>query len=76
MSALHDFSVDVVQKRILELLPLSPPYFEKDALTDKPARFFVNEIIREKALEISSNVPSIKNSETKITSIEEALKGF
>ncbi len=52
MSALNDFSVDVVQKRILELLPLSPPYFEKDALTDKPARFFVNEIIREKALEI------------------------
>lgn len=50
ISALNDFSVDVVQKRILELLPESPPYFEKDALTDKPARFFVTEIIREKAL--------------------------
>ncbi|MGI6047292.1 MAG: GTPase Era [Petrimonas sp.] len=50
ISALNNFSIDVVQKRILELLPESPPYFEKDALTDKPARFFVNEIIREKAL--------------------------
>lgn len=50
ISALNNFSVDVVQKRILELLPDSPPYFEKDALTDKPARFFVAEIIREKAL--------------------------
>ncbi|MDO5523604.1 MAG: GTPase Era [Bacteroidia bacterium] len=50
ISALNNFSVDVVQKRVLELLPESPPYFEKDALTDKPARFFVSEIIREKAL--------------------------
>ena len=50
ISALNNFSIDSVQKRILELLPESPPYFEKDALTDKPARFFVNEIIREKAL--------------------------
>lgn len=50
ISALNNFSVDQVQNRILELLPESPPYFEKDALTDKPARFFVAEIIREKAL--------------------------
>ncbi len=50
ISALNNFSIDIVQKRILELLPEYPPYFEKDALTDKPARFFVNEIIREKAL--------------------------
>ena len=50
ISALNNFSVDVVQKRILELLPESPPYFEKGALTDKPARFFVAEIFREKAL--------------------------
>lgn len=50
ISALNDFNIDTVQKRILELLPESPPYFEKDALTDKPARFFVTEIIREKAL--------------------------
>ena len=50
ISALNNFSIDLVQKRVLELLPESPPYFEKDALTDKPARFFVAEIIREKAL--------------------------
>ena len=37
-------------ERIVELLPPSPPYFGKDALTDKPARFFVTEIIREKIL--------------------------
>lgn len=50
VSALNNFNMDVIQKRVLELLPESPPYFEKDALTDKPARFFVAEIIREKAL--------------------------
>jgi GTP-binding protein Era len=42
--------VDVVLKRVKELLPDSPPYFEKDQWTDKPARFFVSEIIREKIL--------------------------
>lgn len=50
VSALKKFNVDVVFKRILELLPESPPFFEKDQLTDKPARFFVTEIIREKIL--------------------------
>lgn len=50
ISALNRFGVAPVQKRILALLPDSPPFFEKDALTDKPARFFVSEIIREKAL--------------------------
>lgn len=50
ISALNDFNVDRVQQRVLELLPESPPYFENDALTDKPVRFFVTEIIREKAL--------------------------
>lgn len=50
ISALNKFNVTAVQKRILELLPESPPYFEKDALTDRPARFFVTEIIREKIL--------------------------
>ncbi|HZJ80012.1 MAG TPA: GTPase Era [Dysgonamonadaceae bacterium] len=50
ISALGNFSVDLIKRRIVELLPVSPPYFEKDALTDKPARFFVTEIIREKAL--------------------------
>ncbi len=50
ISATKNFSVDLIKRRIIELLPISPPYFEKDALTDKPARFFVTEIIREKAL--------------------------
>ncbi|MBQ7494787.1 MAG: GTPase Era [Bacteroidaceae bacterium] len=50
ISALHRFGVDQVLKRIKELLPESPAYFDKDALTDKPARFFVTEIIREKIL--------------------------
>lgn len=50
MSALAKFNVDTVLKRIKELLPDSPPYFEKDQWTDKPARFFVTEIIREKIL--------------------------
>lgn len=50
ISALHKFSIDQLFNRILELIPESPPYFEKDALTDKPMRFFVSEIIREKIL--------------------------
>ena len=50
ISALAKFNVDVVLKRIKELLPDSPPYFGKDQLTDKPARFFATEIIREKIL--------------------------
>lgn len=50
ISALTNFNVDYVKRRIEELMPESPPYFEKDALTDKPARFFVTEIIREKIL--------------------------
>ena len=50
ISATSKFNVDYVMKRIKELLPNSPPYFGKDQWTDKPARFFVNEIIREKIL--------------------------
>lgn len=50
ISAINKFNIDIVKKRVLELLPESPPYFEKDALTDRPARFFVTEIIREKIL--------------------------
>lgn len=50
ISALHKFGTDILMNRIKELLPECPPYFEKDALTDKPARFFVTEIIREKIL--------------------------
>lgn len=50
ISALNKFGVDMLLNRIKELLPDSPPYFDKDQLTDKPARFFVSEIIREKIL--------------------------
>jgi GTP-binding protein Era len=50
ISALENFNVKEVFARILELLPVSPPYYPKDALTDKPERFFVNETIREKIL--------------------------
>ncbi|WNM19117.1 GTPase Era [Flavobacterium capsici] len=50
ISALENFNVKEVFARILELLPESPPYYPKDALTDKPERFFVNETIREKIL--------------------------
>lgn len=49
-SAKEHFNVSNLMKRIVELLPESAPYFGKDALTDKPARFFVTEIIREKIL--------------------------
>ena len=50
ISAKNKFGVDMLLKRIGELLPESPAYFDKDQLTDKPARFFVSEIIREKIL--------------------------
>ncbi|MBQ8866538.1 MAG: GTPase Era [Bacteroidaceae bacterium] len=50
ISASNRFNVDVVLRRVRELLPDSPPYFGKDQWTDKPARFFVTEIIREKIL--------------------------
>jgi len=50
ISASNKFNVDYVLKRVKELLPDSPPYFDKDQWTDKPARFFVSEIIREKIL--------------------------
>lgn len=58
LSAKENFNVANLMKRIVELLPDSPPYFGKDALTDKPARFFVTEIIREKILlEYDKEVP-------------------
>ena len=50
ISALRSFQTEVVFNRIIELLPESPAFFPKDQLTDKPERFFVNEIIREKIL--------------------------
>ncbi|MBQ0057149.1 MAG: GTPase Era [Bacteroidales bacterium] len=50
ISALHGFGTDILLSKIKDLLPECPPYFDKDQLTDKPARFFVTEIIREKIL--------------------------
>ena len=50
ISAKNKFGTDILLKRICELLPESPAFFDKDQLTDKPARFFVSEIIREKIL--------------------------
>jgi GTP-binding protein Era len=50
ISATKQFNIEPLLKRIKELLPESPPFFDKDALTDKPERFFVTEIIREKIL--------------------------
>ncbi len=53
-SALNKFNVDYIMKRIIELLPEGEPYYDKDELTDKPMRFFVSEIIREKILKLYS----------------------
>ena len=50
VSALKNFQIKEVFNRIVELLPQSPPFYPKDQLTDKPERFFVNEIVREKIL--------------------------
>ena len=50
ISALENFNIQTVMDRIVKLLPVSPPYYPKDQLTDKPERFFVNETIREKIL--------------------------
>ena len=75
ISAQNKFGIDILLKRIKELLPESPPYFEKDQLTDKPAKFFVSEIIREKILlyydkeipySVEVRVESFKETETRI----------
>jgi GTP-binding protein Era len=51
LSALNNFNVEAVLEKVIEILPPSPPYFPKDQLTDKPERFFIAEIIREKIFE-------------------------
>ena len=75
ISAKNKFGIDMLLKRIQELLPESPAYFDKDQLTDKPARFFVSEIIREKILlyydkeipySVEVSVESFKETETNI----------
>ncbi len=50
ISALHKFNIDFIKAKILELLPECPPYYPKDELTDRPLRFFITEMVREKIL--------------------------
>ena len=50
ISALNNFNLDKIKTKIVEMLPVSPPYYDKDAITDKSERFFIEEIIREKIL--------------------------
>ena len=50
ISALNNFNIDVIKKKLVEMLPVSPPYYDKDAITDKSEIFFIAEIIREKIL--------------------------
>lgn len=74
ISAKIGFQVDYVLQRILALLPESPPYFPKDALTDKPERFFVNETIREKILlHYDKEVPYAVEVETETFREEDAI---
>lgn len=58
ISALENFNVKPIWERILELIPENPPYYEKDELTDRPLRFFISEIIREKIfLQYKKEIP-------------------
>ena len=50
ISALNKFNIDKIKDKLVELLPFSPPYYDKDAITDKSERFFIEEIVREKIL--------------------------
>lgn len=78
VSALHNFNLDNLHKRLLELLPESPPYYDKEDISDKPTRFFIAEMIREKILsqyekEIPYSVEVVINSykeEPKIIKIQ------
>ncbi|MBL7897544.1 MAG: GTPase Era [Crocinitomicaceae bacterium] len=73
ISALEKFNLDPIWKRILELLPESPPYFDKEEITDRPLRFFVSEIIREKIFQqYSKEIPY--STQVEIESYEEGPK--
>ena len=50
ISALNNFNLDVIKNKLVEMLPVAPAYYDKDAITDKSERFFIEEIIREKIL--------------------------
>lgn len=72
--ALKRINTDLLIKRIQDLLPDSPPYFEKDALTDRPARFFVTEIIREKIfLTYDKEIPYSTEVEVELFKEDEKL---
>ena len=60
ISALNNFNIDKIKDRLVELIPVSPPYYDKDAITDRSERFFIEEIIREKILK--HYTPEIPNS--------------
>ena len=67
VSVKENFNVKIILEKLEELSPISPPFFPKDQITDKPERFFVNEIIREKILnfykkEIPYSVEVVTNS--------------
>ncbi len=74
-SALAKFNVDNLMRRIIELLPENPPYFGKDALTDRSSRFFVTEIVREKILlDYDKEVPY--STQVIVEKFEESEKGI
>lgn len=74
ISALEGFGIENVFKRLLELLPEAPPFFPKDQLTDRPERFFVSEIIREKILQnYKKEIPYAVEIETESFKEEEEL---
>jgi GTP-binding protein Era len=74
VSALHGFGKDWVWQRIMELLPVNPPYFDKDDLSDRPVRFFVSEMIREKIfLHCDKEVPYSCQVEVDSYEVEEKI---
>jgi GTP-binding protein Era len=74
VSALHGFGKDWVWTRILELLPENPPYFDKEDLSDRPVRFFVSEMIREKIfLHTDKEVPYSCQVEVDSYEVEENI---
>lgn len=74
VSALHGFGKDWVWQRIMELLPVNPPYFDKDDLSDRPVRFFVSEMIREKIfLHCDKEVPYSCQVEVDTYEVEEKI---
>jgi GTP-binding protein Era len=73
ISALHNHNTQAVMEFVLEHLPVHPPYYEKDALTDKSERFFVSEIIREKVFKLyDKEIPY--STEVIITAFKEEPK--